>query len=473
MRKKILLFLFLSVLIFTRFYNVENTARFTRDESYDIVKLHQYWIEKKVTLVGAIDYTGSIVYSSFFYYTIMPFAVIGNFEPQSTVYGVAFYGIITAIIILLITSKVNKKYLFWAAILSIVWFPLVQSSRWSWNPHVVPLWMSLGILSYFKKKNIFLFLSGVFFGLAFHIHYISFISTATFLALVTLINLWKRKYWQASLPILGFVLLIIPYAIFDLRHPPGLFFTGYLKRNLVSQGASNELTNFFTSFITNIQNSSFYLTQSQILSKLTLVLLTALVYLDFRKKAYSNFIYFLPAITQTMIISFLPSFGNRYFLPSLIFLFIYLILPRKNFGRIAAKGVILVFILGGFLSIKSVLTKPILEPGPRVIADATNHIKDIVSQNELKNINVAVLASPDPDPIGLTYRDILLTKDVEVLPASQYSLTDNLFVMTTSDEEDVRKDAANIMDRFRKGKLSSEYDINKSKWRVYLFERGI
>jgi len=174
-----------------------------------------------------------------------------------------------------------------------------------------------------------------------------------------------------------------------------------------------------------------------------------------------------------MIISFLPSFENRYFLPSLIFLFIYLILPRKNFGRIAAKGVILVFILGGFLSIKSVLTKPILEPGPRVITDATNQIKDIVSQNELKNINVAVLASPDPDPIGLTYRDILLTKDVEVLPASQYSLTDNLFVMTTSDEEDVRKDAANIMDRFRKGKLSSEYDINKSKWRVYLFERGI
>jgi len=464
--------LFFLILIFTRFYNVANTARFTRDESYDIVKLHQYWIEKKITLVGAIDYTGSIVYTSFFYYTMMPFAVIGNFEPQSTVYGIAFYGVLTAIIFLLIAKKVNKKLLIWAGILLLFWFPLVQSSRWSWNPHVVPLWMSLGVLSYLKKKKIFLFLSGIFFGLAFHIHYISFIPIATFLFPVTLINLWKKRYLDAILPILGFSLLIAPYAIFDLRHPPGLFFTGYLNRNLVSQGAESEFVRLPESFVANIQKSFFYLTQSQILTKLALILLGALVYLDLRKKAYLNLIYFFPVLTQTAIISFLPSFENRYFLPSLIFLFIFLILSRKKLAAKVAKLILFIFILGGIFSIRAVLTKPIAEPPPRIVGVATNYIRKKASENNLKNINIAVLASPDPDPIGLSYRDVLLTKDVEVLPSSKYSLTDNLFIVSTSSEKEVREDAANIMDRFRKGKLANEYQIKKSNWKVYLFERG-
>lgn len=472
MLKGILGILFFLTLLFTRFYNVTNTARFTRDESYDIVKLHQYWIEKKLTLVGAIDFTGSIVYSSFFYYTIMPFAVLGNFEPQSTVYGVAFYGVLTVFIFLLIAQKVNDRYLVWAALLVLFWFPLVQASRWSWNPHVVPLWMGLGVLMYFLKKRKFLFLSGVFFGLAFHIHYISFISTATFLAPLALIGILRKRYVEAILPIVGFTLLIIPYAIFDLRHPPGLFFTGYLNNNLVSQGAERELEKFAPSLLANIGNSFFFLTQSRFFSKLVLVLLAALVFLDLRKKAYLNAIYIFPILTQTAIISFLPSYETRYFLPSIIFLFVYLILPRKGIEVLVSKVILAIFILGGLFSLENLLTKPIMEPGPRVVGQATSYIKKVVAEKELKNINVAVLASPDPDPLGLSYRDILLTKGVEVLPSSQYTLTDNLFVVTTSSEEGVRKDPANIMERFREGRLAQSYIIEKSDWKIYLFERG-
>src|SRR3989339_1082519 len=101
--------LFIILLIFTRFFNLEKTARFIWDESSDLVNIRRIYIQKDITLIGPISEDGNKVFGSLTYYMLIPFAVIGNFDPASTAYGAAFWGVITGILFLIISYKLNKK----------------------------------------------------------------------------------------------------------------------------------------------------------------------------------------------------------------------------------------------------------------------------------------------------------------------------------------------------------------------------
>ena len=107
---KVLLFvLFVIAVLFTRYYNIEKTTRFTRDESQNLVDIHRIFVDKEITLIGPIDVTKTIIYPSLTFYMLLPFAFLGNFEPASPAYGTAFFGILTAFIILYLTKIINRN----------------------------------------------------------------------------------------------------------------------------------------------------------------------------------------------------------------------------------------------------------------------------------------------------------------------------------------------------------------------------
>ena len=81
---------------------------------------------------------------------LLPFAILGNFDPVSPVWGSAFWGIITALLLVFLIKKFNPKYTMLTAVLTLVWFPLVETSRWAWNPNLIPLWSVLGIIFFLK-----------------------------------------------------------------------------------------------------------------------------------------------------------------------------------------------------------------------------------------------------------------------------------------------------------------------------------
>ena len=488
MLRKVLVLFYIVTLVFMRFWNVGNTARFTRDESYDIVKLHQYWKEKKITLVGAIDYTGYLVYSSLTYYTMMPFAVIGNFEPVSTVYAFSFAGVITVFFIYLIAKLVNKEKLWLILLLALFWFPLLQASRWSWNPYFLPFSLSIafylflrgtglfsGGLSVPKKKferrgKLFLFFSGIFFGAAFHYHYISFITSGSFLILYTIYDYLKRRKFLVVWTWAGLVSMIIPFVIFDLRHPPGLFFTGYLKSNMVSQGFSGELGRLIISLPQIIFKMALFLSGVKLVTIIVILAISAVLISDIKSKNLIAEILFLPLILQLLVISFLPTFETRYFLPALIPLLIWLLIKRKGVIDLVTKSIIFLLILGNLFVVNKTLFTT-AKPSPKVVGNVANYIAGKIEEEDLKNVNIAVLSSPDPDPLGAVYRDVLLSKEIRLLPTSEYDISDSLFVVSTSSESIVRNDPANVINGFRDGPLDESYLLRNSEWRVYLFKR--
>lgn len=145
--------IFLVLLIGSRFINLDNSARFTRDESSDLARMHEYWSAKKITLVGPISNDNVKVFGSLTYYMLMPFAVLGNFDPVSTAYGAAFWSVLTGILLLLLVQHINPKLTLVAGLLIVVWYPLLESGRWAWNPHLMPFWFALGIALIFLVKK--------------------------------------------------------------------------------------------------------------------------------------------------------------------------------------------------------------------------------------------------------------------------------------------------------------------------------
>lgn len=469
---RFLLILFFILLIFTRFYNLPATTRFTRDESSNLVDMHRIWKEKKITLIGPVDVANIIIYPSLTFYMLMPFAVLGDFVPYAPAYGTAFFGVLTAILLILLTKKVNKKFAILVALLGLVWYPLVESSRWAWNPHLVPFVLVSAILLWLKKGQWWKFASGIFFGLVFHLHYFSIVSSGVFIALAGLIEVSKKKFKDTIFLIGGFVITIIPFVIFDLRHPPGLFFGRFLTNNLVSQGFSIKQSLFFQTFPNNIMQSLLYITQLNILAVLVGIFILILVFLDLKHEK-RNLLFFLPVLAQTAAVSFLPYFAGRYFLLAIIFFLYWIITPRGKTGTLFSKAIIVIMILGSLFSISKLLSQPQIQPGGLVVEKVSTFLVSYIDANNLKNVNVAVLQSPDPDPLGIIYRHTLLVKEKRILLPEQINITDNLFVITASDEKSLRNDNSNLMDRFRKGKGELKYTIPNTSWKVFLFNRNI
>lgn len=469
MIKKVFLFaLLLTLLIFTRFYNLEKTARFIWDESSDLVNIHQIFVERNLTLIGPISEDGNKVFGSLSYYMLLPFAVVGNFDPISTAYGAAFWGVLTCLLIIYLGFKVNKKALFFLIPIVLLWYPLVETGRWAWNPNLIPFWVSLSLIFYFKKGGFFKFLSGLSIGLSVHLHYLSIVAAAAFAIVILFESIKAKKLKDFFFYLLGLILALSPFVIFDLTHPPGLFLTRILYFN--NLGSAQAATTFGQKLLNIIDGTFFYFGQSNFVKTILLILTALLVVFDIKKKAPS-LKYIFVFVIQILCLAFFANYYTHYILAVVPFFLLYLIYPRVNFAKKISYIILFVVIVSSIVSFPKQISKITWESN---IASTRNIVKIIeteVKDKDMKNVNVAVLSSPDPNTYGRRYRDLLLIKGIILKNKAEYEISDSLFVITTSPLEVVRKDPAYEIKFFNSGKLIKEWNIPDSDWKVFLLSR--
>jgi hypothetical protein len=469
MNKKLLYLFIFCTIVFVRVYGLDDTARFTQDESTDLVRMHQYWQDKKITLVGPISTDNTKVFGSLTYYMQMPFAVSGNFDPISPVYAMAFWGALTALLLLIITAQVNKKMLWLAAILAIIWYPLLETSRWAWNPHLVLFWIALGLaILVTKKRTVFWnFAVGVCFGLTIHHHYIALLATATFIGWQSVLLIRQRKCVLAAALFFGYAFPFVPFLIFDLRHPPGLFINRYLLGDGTPHLATTDV-DIASRFIRGIMVAGFTIVKNQFFALGVLISSLLLVVIDLFKRNKSLW-WLLPVLSQILISLVLENYETRYFLPALLFYYVWLIHPRRDKKSIFFQRIVGGIIIAGSLWTIPLLAKPEAQPSIRVLRSASNAIAEIYNSHHIKNANVAAVASPDGDLISLKYRDLLSLRNVPLRAASEYDASENLFVISTSDENTVKGDASAPMVMFKNAILKESYPLAVSPWKLYWF----
>lgn len=471
MSKTFILFpVFLILLIFTRFYNIELTARFTEDESLDLVRIHQIYVDRELTFVGPRNDQGTKVFSSLTHYLLLPATIIGDFDPVSPTYGAAFWGVITGLLIYFLAHKINTKLTPFIGVLTIVWLPLLETSRWAWNPNLIPLWSTLALICFTLKTKLGYFLMGVFLALTIHQHYYAVFVLLFFLPVVAIETLKSGKVANLALFASGGFIFLIPFYVFDLLHPPGLFLTGLMSQSNQTQQMFDVLL-FLQKSQTSLISLINYYTQYPALSFSLAILMIILLVLDLRSRSYP-LVFFGVWIGQILGVALIPQFFEHYLIPVLVVFLLWIIYPRLGLGLLTAKLILVILILGGILSLNTYLITPNYKPTLSVFRSVTKQIVDQVKNQGLGSANIAVLASSDRNTEGKRYRDLLLIQDVVLNSKHEYFNSDYLFVVSTSTEEVIRSDPAAEMHLFRSGKLVDTWDFEDPEWRLYLFAKA-
>lgn len=454
-RKKILIVIVILLASSLRLVRINTNSHFRSDESRDLVNIHQIFVEKKITLVGPISDDGNHLFSSLTYYLLLPFAAIFRFDPQGTVFGAVFWGLITFVCFWILAIKINRKMLIPAGILVAIWWPLIQTSRWPWNPNFVPLWIALSIyLSLYKNKK-FKFLSGLSAGLALH-HHILAISSAVFI--------WLKKH--SILWILGFVLSLLPFIIFDLRHPPGLFFPKMIS---YSGNKTLNLSEIIPKIISAIKFTSQYLFPGTILTIIITLVICILFIWDIKNKS-KNIYWGISAFLSLGVFLFFDQ-QFQYLLGILPLFWMWLFEPRKKIGQKITIGLIILICLSSLIKFKNEIFKDDYKGNIQLISNASKIIKDQINDQKLLNANLAVLGSPDKDCLGKTYRGVLLTWNTKIKGSNEYTTSDNLFVITQKEIGNLQGDSAIEIDGFRNGPVIGVWPIPNTNWKVVQFNR--
>lgn len=455
MRNKIIFLILLIIIIFTRFYNLDKTARFIWDESMDLVNVHQLYIHPKLTLIGPMPENGVKVFSSLTYYLFLPFTIFFKFDPISTAYATAFFGVLTVLLFYNVLRIFHKLH-FLNLILPIIFLPLLISSRWAWNPHFIPFWQVIGFTLLFSKLPYKNFLSGVIFGLTIHQHWYSVFSC---LGIIFVIYNFSPKFKSIYSYLFGLFIAITPFIIFDITHPPGLFITRLLYFSPVSPGnINNNIINKLTTL--PVSFSSYFFNSPTLLLSILLLILTILCIFKYK---FSYKILLIPVLFQIIGLSFIGGDTyEHYYLPGAIPFLLFICL---NISKFSAKIIAIIII---FLSIINI-NKTFIQTGWTNNITATKQIVNLISTTTNTGVfNIAVLSSPDPNTKGRRYRDLLNIKGIPVQSPDNYSNINTLYVISYENNwNKLKLDPAYELDSFRELTPQKQISIPNSEWNIY------
>jgi hypothetical protein len=432
--------------------------------------MQEIWESKQITLIGPISEDGNKVFSSLTYYMLLPTAIVGGFDPLSPVYASVFWGLLTIamFVVLLRTKKLDSVKFLGGVFLLVIWLPLIQASRWAWNPNLIPFWVVLSLLCASRKKLGWKLLAGLSMGMMIHHHYLS-----AFMIMIYVLSWGFYEYKNRMQNIvafsLGVFLAITPFIVFDLTHPPGLFISRILYFNYLGLEGSIPLW----LKIRNIYIDFFkYVSGGEIMAIIVSIITSVLVFIDVKTKNLKSIRTGIVWIIYLLTLSIVGVVYTHYFLPVIVFFLLWVLERRSKKFDWLSKLLLLIIIISSLIALPRILTKGNWESNIKYTKEIASIIENEIAGRALINANIVVLASEDPNIYGRKFRDIIqVHRKVKLKSKDEYYISDNLFVITTADEKRVRDDPAAEMDGFRRGVMKTTWAVSDSDWKVFRFDR--
>lgn len=226
---KVIITLILIIASFYRLYHIDMYMTFLGDEGRDVLIVYKI-LHGDLTLLGPTASVGGFFLGPIYYYFMVPFLWLFNYNPVGPAIMVALFGIATVWLI----YKVGKEFfgssvgLIAAGLYAIS--PLVVTySRSSWNPNLMPFFSLLTLYFIYKAVNansVKLFvLSGFLFGITMQLHYLTI-----FLGVIIIVYLLLYRYFLSRYNVfpklikqylyifLGFIAGWSPFLAFEIRH---------------------------------------------------------------------------------------------------------------------------------------------------------------------------------------------------------------------------------------------------------------
>lgn len=232
-KKRLPLILLICILIlaaFLRLFRISDYMTFLGDEGRDVL-VAKGILEGDFTLLGPRSSAGDFFMGPAYYYMITPFLGLFKLDPVGPAIMVALIGVATVYLIYVVGKKFfdERAGLFAAALYAVS--PLVLNySRSSWNPNVLPFFALLMMYMVYKaitavnSWKYFVF-GGFLLGICMQLHYLSI-----FLAIIIFLYIFFAGWIQDhSIQLLktikhyllffaGFLIGFSPFIAFEIRH---------------------------------------------------------------------------------------------------------------------------------------------------------------------------------------------------------------------------------------------------------------
>ncbi|MEK9169484.1 MAG: glycosyltransferase family 39 protein, partial [Patescibacteria group bacterium] len=261
--------------VFLRFYRLEGFVTFLGDQGRDAIVVKRILTLEHFPAIGAPTSIGQVYLGPFYYYFIAPWLLFFKYQPIGLAFSVAFFSCLYLLVNYFIVKELFDKRV---ALISTIFFSfssiLIDFSRFSWNPNLLPLFTLLTV--YFVIKSLktnkwyFFALSGAFLSFSIQLHYLS-------LFLIPPIGILFFNEWIVSfkklrtdvinhvstthslisqfpnllISIFSFIIFSSPLIIFDLRHD-------FLNSKLFLALFQSSGTSFLTK-INSLFDSFYYL----------------------------------------------------------------------------------------------------------------------------------------------------------------------------------------------------------------------
>lgn len=232
MKNKYIIYFSLFLIIFMGIWMriggiLSNSFPFTYDVGRDMLAVSKI-VSGNPPLIGATTGLSGIFYGPWWYYILsIPFFVSGG-NPQFIAFFIVLTGILTIILIYCLGKKIGGTFLGLTLAYFVSFSPvMIGISSQIWNPNLIPFFIVLVLLLIDKifissKKNVakkyFVFF-GLFLGLildleiVFGVLFIIGISTS-----IIILFRNKIKIRQLAFILSGFLLILLPRLVFELRH---------------------------------------------------------------------------------------------------------------------------------------------------------------------------------------------------------------------------------------------------------------
>ncbi|MEK7096810.1 MAG: glycosyltransferase family 39 protein [Patescibacteria group bacterium] len=280
--------------IFLRFYRLDGFLTFLGDQGRDAIIVKRIISLEHFPAIGAPTSIGQVYLGPFYYYFIAPWLLFFNYQPIGLAFGVALFSSLYLLINYFVVRELFDKRV---ALISTIFLSfssvLIDFSRFSWNPNLLPLFTLLTV--YFVIKSLktnkwyYFALSGAFISFCIQLHYLSLFLLPP-IGIIYIIDLFKyRKHaigklvnWLIGL--FSFIIFSSPLIIFDLRHD---FLNSKLFLALFQSSGTSFLTkinSLFDSFY-YLNLYSFNINLNKFFVYLLLFFLTIILFTLIKKKS--------------------------------------------------------------------------------------------------------------------------------------------------------------------------------------------
>jgi 4-amino-4-deoxy-L-arabinose transferase-like glycosyltransferase len=373
----------------------------------------------------------------FYYYFIAPWLLLFRFNPLGLAFGVAFFSSLYLLLnYFLVKDLFDKKTALISIILITFSSVLIDSSRYSWNPNLLPLFTLLTVYFLIKScqanKILFYLLTGAFLSFAIQLHYLALflISPILIRLIIQIIEVKderKKTIFNSCLALFSFLFFSLPLLIFDLRHN----FLNSKNFILLFKSSGNIVTNKLTNLISTFADLNTYTFNLQFnkifLIAFLIVLLVAFLTLIRKKSNIRTFFIFFIFLLLGISLYSGPKYPHYF---GVIYPFYYIIvayfLSFLSFRFLGNFSIMLFFVV--FILLNSKAYYFLSQKGSNQITKAKK-ISEIIYKNirvENKKFTVSALPYKYSDS---TYRYFLEIWGKKPIEKDSLEKADELFVV--------------------------------------------